>query len=154
KLAIISENEQLTYRELNRRANQLAHYLKKRGVGPEVLVAICVTRSWEMIVGLLGILKAGGAYVPLDPAYPAERLRFMLEDASARLILTQQPLLKIIPDSRAEIICLDKDWPVISNESEESLVTKPAVKNLAYVIYTSGSSGKPKGVAIEHRSVS
>jgi amino acid adenylation domain-containing protein len=154
KFAIISEDEQLTYRELNRRANQLAHYLKKCGVGPEVLVGLCVRRSWQMVVGLLGILKAGGAYVPLDPAYPAERLRFMLEDANARLILTEKPLLKTLPDTGAEVLLLDTDWTKIGKESEQNPILKPAVENLAYVIYTSGSSGKPKGVAIEHRSVS
>lgn len=128
------ETTNLTYAELNRRANQLAHYLKKRGVGPEVLVGICMTRSLEMLVGLLGILKAGGAYVPLDPAYPAERLHFMLQDSRAALLLT------------------DTDWPEISNECEENPGVKPQTNNLAYVIYTSGSTGTPKGVAIEHRS--
>jgi amino acid adenylation domain-containing protein len=105
-----------------------------------------------MVVGLLGIMKAGGAYVPLDPAYPPERLRFMLEDASARLLLTQQPLLQLIPESPAQVVCLDSDWPEVNRESEENLATKAAPENLAYVIYTSGSTGKPKGVAIEHRS--
>jgi len=152
RVAIVFESQQLSYRELNRRANQLAHYLKKRGVGPEVLVGVCVERSLEMVVGLLGILKAGGAYVPLDPAYPAERLQFMLEDARARLLLTQEPLLQLLPESSAEVVCLDRDWPEISKEREENLANKPAAENLAYVIYTSGSTGKPKGVAIEHRS--
>lgn len=151
--AAVFETQQMTYGEVNRRSNQLAHYLKKLGVGPEVLVGICVKRSLEMIVGLLGVLKAGGAYVPLDPAYPAERLRFMLEDSGARLLLTQQPLLKLIPESPTKVICLDSDWPEINKESEENQAAKPAAGNLAYVIYTSGSTGKPKGVAIEHRSV-
>ena len=146
------ESEQLTYRELNRRANQLAHYLKKRGVGPEVLVAICVKRSLDMIVGLLGILKAGGAYVPLDPAYPAERVRFMLQDSAASLLLTQESIRPRLPESSAEVVCLDSGWSEINKECAEDLATQPAAENLAYVIYTSGSTGKPKGVAIEHRS--
>jgi amino acid adenylation domain-containing protein len=145
-------SEQLTYRELNRRANQLAHYLKKRGVGPEVLVAICVKRSLDMIVGLMGILKAGGAYVPLDPAYPAERLHFMLQDSEAKLLLTQESIRPRLPETAAEFVCLDSGWSEISKECDEDLATKPAAENLAYVIYTSGSTGKPKGVAIEHCS--
>ena len=152
EIAVVAETGQLTYKELNRRANQLAHYLRQRGVGPEVLVGVCVERSLEMVVGLLGIMKAGGAYVPLDPAYPAERLRFMLEDSSASLLLTQQSLLPVIPESPAEVICLDSDWPEVSKENDENLATKSTAGNLAYVIYTSGSTGKPKGVAIEHRS--
>lgn len=150
--ALVFEAKQITYRELNRKANQLASYLRKRGVGPEVLVGVCVERSLEMVVALLGIMKAGGAYVPLDPAYPLERLRFMLENANARLLLTQESLLKVVPESAAQLICLDRDWPEVSNESNENSATKPAPENLAYVIYTSGSTGKPKGVAIEHRS--
>ncbi|HEY6122255.1 MAG TPA: amino acid adenylation domain-containing protein, partial [Pyrinomonadaceae bacterium] len=150
--AVVFETEQLNYGELNRRANQLAHYLRKRGVGPEVLVGVCMKRSLDMVIGMLGILKAGGAYVPLDPAYPRERLRFMLEDSGARLLLTQKPLMNLIPEGSAELICLDSDWPEISKEQEENLAAKPLPENLAYVIYTSGSTGRPKGVAIEHRS--
>jgi amino acid adenylation domain-containing protein len=150
--AAIFETEQLTYAELNRRANQLAHHLRKRGVGPETLVGICLKRSLEMIVGLLGILKAGGAYVPLDPAYPTERLHFMLQDSGARLLLTEEPIRERIADRQVEVICIDTDWPKISNELGENLATKPETNNLAYVIYTSGSTGTPKGVAIEHRS--
>ena len=153
EIAVVSETGQLTYAELNSRANQLARYLKKRGVGPEVLVGICVERSLEMVVGLLGIMKAGGAYVPLDPAYPAERLRFMLEDSGARLLLTQQPISKLIPEASAQAILLDSDWPEVSKENEENLPTKPATENLAYVIYTSGSTGKPKGVQISHSAL-
>jgi amino acid adenylation domain-containing protein len=152
EIAVVFETGQLTYGELNERANQLAHYLQQRGVGPEVLVGLCVQRSWEMVVGLLGILKAGGAYVPLDPAYPAERLRFMLEDSSARLLLTQQPLLPVIPESTAAVVCLDRDWSEIGKRSGQNPETSAAAENLAYVIYTSGSTGKPKGVAIEHHS--
>jgi len=146
------ESKELTYRELNHRSNQLAQYLKKRGVGPEVLVGICVKRSLEMVVGLLGILKAGGAYVPLDPAYPTDRLDFMLEDSGAKLLLTQESIAPRIGKSMLNVVCLDTDWPEISRECDENLATKPGAENLAYVIYTSGSTGKPKGVAIEHRS--
>ena len=153
EIAVVFEATQITYRELNNRANQLARYLKKRGVGPEILVGVCVQRSLEMVVALLGIMKAGGAYVPLDPVYPSERLRFMLDNADALILLTQQSLLKLVPESRSQVICLDNDWPEVSEESEQNLVTKPSQENLAYVIYTSGSTGKPKGVAIEHRSV-
>ena len=152
RIAVRFEEKELTYGELNLRANQLAHYLKKRGVGPEVLVGICVKRSLEMVVGLLGILKAGGAYVPLDPEYPTDRLDFMLKDSGATLLLTQQPIALRTEASVAEVVFLDTDWPEISKEREENLPTKPAAANLAYVIYTSGSTGKPKGVAIEHRS--
>jgi amino acid adenylation domain-containing protein len=152
EIAIVFETGQATYRELNARANQLASYLKTRGVGPEALIGVCVERSLEMVVALLGILKAGGAYVPLDPAYPAERLRFMLEDANGQLLLTQQRLLKLIPKGLAEVVCLDSDWSEISRESEANPAKIATPENLAYVIYTSGSTGKPKGVAIEHRS--
>jgi len=150
--AAIFETKKLTYAELNRRANQLAHHLRKSGVGPEVLVGICMSRSLEMIVGLLGILKAGGAYVPLDPAYPAERLHFMLQDSGAALLLTEEPIKERIADKPAQVVCIDTDWPEISKEREENLTTTVEPNNLAYVIYTSGSTGKPKGVAIEHRS--
>ena len=146
------ETKELTYAELNRRTNQLAHYLSKRGVGPEVLVGICMKRSLEMIVGLLGILKAGGAYVPLDPAYPTERLHLMLQDSGAGLLLTEEPIRKRFADTAAEVVAIDTDWPEISNEHEENPATKPQASHLSYVIYTSGSTGTPKGVAIEHRS--
>lgn len=151
-IAIICETAQLTYGELNQKADQLAHYLQQRGVGPEVLVGLCVQRSLDMVIGLLGILKAGGAYVPLDPAYPAERLRFILEDSGARLLLTQQPLLPLLPQSIAAVVCLDSDWPEIGEQRDRILRTKPVAENMAYVIYTSGSTGQPKGAAIEHRS--
>ena len=151
-IAASFESKELTYRELNSRSNQLAQYLKKRGVGPEVLVGICVKRSLEMVVGLLGILKAGGAYVPLDPAYPTDRLDFMLEDSAAKLLLTQESIALRIGKSMLDVVCLDTDWPEIGRERDENLATKPGAENLAYVIYTSGSTGKPKGVAIEHRS--
>lgn len=151
--AVISEEGQLTYQELNRRANQLAHYLQALGVGPDVLVGICVERSLEMMVGLLGILKAGGAYLPLDPEYPKERLAFMLEDAQTPVILTQQRLLTGLPEYTAQVVCLDSDWKVISQKSEEIPVSGATAENLAYVIYTSGSTGRPKGVLIPHRGI-
>ena len=150
--AIVFEGVQLTYRELNERANQLAHYLQKLGVGPEVMVGICVERSLEMVVGLLGILKAGGAYVPLDLAYPPERVSFILQDALAPVLLTQERLLENLPAHGAQTVCLDRDWKTISEESRENPKGEVGSNNLAYIIYTSGSTGRPKGVAIEHHS--
>ena len=150
-IAVVFGEEQLTYQELNNRANQLAHYLQKLGVRPEVLVGICVERSLEMVVGLLGILKAGGAYVPIDPAYPQERIAYMLEDSIASVLLTQERLVQDLPEHQAEVICLDTDWDKITDESQENFVSSLKPNNLAYVIYTSGSTGKPKGVMIEHR---
>jgi amino acid adenylation domain-containing protein len=152
-IALIFEDQQLTYRELNRRVNQLAHYLRKHGVGPEVLVGICMERSLEMVIGLLGILKAGGAYVPLDPAYPKERLAFMLEDARVPILLTQEGQLSTMPEYNGHVICLDRDCEKLSRESEVDPVSGVNPGNLAYVIYTSGSTGKPKGVQISHRAV-
>jgi amino acid adenylation domain-containing protein len=149
-LAVVYENQQLTYQQLNCRANQLAHYLRALGVGPEVLVGICVERSLEMVVGLLGILKAGGAYVPLDSEYPQQRLSFMLEDAAVSVLLTQQHLVERLPEYKAQFVCLDTDWQVISQSSEENPITGVQATNLAYVIYTSGSTGQPKGVAMNH----
>jgi surfactin family lipopeptide synthetase A len=152
-VAVVFENEQLTYRELNRRANQLAHYLCDLGVGPEVLVGICVERSLDMVVGLLGILKAGGAYVPLDPAFPSERLAFMLEDAQAPVLVTQHHLLTTLPAHGAKVICLDADAAVLAQQSEADPSSGATSDHLAYVIYTSGSTGRPKGVQIVHRAV-
>jgi amino acid adenylation domain-containing protein len=145
--------ETLTYDELNRRANQLAHYLQQQGVGPEVIVGICVKRSVEMMVGLWGILKAGGAYLPLDPTYPKERLAFMLQDAGVSLLLTQQSLAAGLPTHEARTLCLDTDWAAISRASETNPTSTVTPKNLAYVIYTSGSTGQPKGVQIIHRAL-
>src|SRR5947207_13951861 len=112
-VAVVFEGQQLTYQELNRRSNQLAQYLRKRGVGPEVLVGLCVERSLDMVVGLLGLLKAGGAYVPLDPRYPQERLAFMLQDTQAPLLVTQRQLVERLPAQGARAVCLDTDWDVI-----------------------------------------
>ncbi|MFN6482394.1 MULTISPECIES: non-ribosomal peptide synthetase [unclassified Nostoc] len=152
QIAVIFEDKQISYQELNQRANQLAHYLQTLNVKPEVLVGICLERSLEMIVGLLAILKAGGAYVPLDPAYPSERLALMLEDSQLPILLTQQHLLSKLPEHQAHIVCLDSDKEAITQQSQENLTCLATDKNLSYVIYTSGSTGKPKGVAIEHHS--
>ncbi|MFB2977576.1 amino acid adenylation domain-containing protein [Microseira sp. BLCC-F43] len=153
--AVVYEEQQLTYQQLNQKANQLAHYLQGLGVGPEVLVGICIERSLEMVVGVLGILKAGGAYVPLDPAYPSERLAYMLSDSSVRVLLTSKKLLSTLPQLAQaaqgyKIVCLDKDWEVISQENSENPLSQVQPDNLAYVIYTSGSTGQPKGVAMRH----
>ena len=147
------EDNQLTYRELNNRANQLAHFLRKNGVAPDTLVGICVQRSLQMLVGMLGVLKAGGAYVPLDPTYPADRLAFMIEDAGLSLVLTQERLTSDIPAAQATLLCLDRDWTAIAKESDANPAANVVPANLAYVIYTSGSTGNPKGVMIEHRSL-
>ncbi|OUL24268.1 hypothetical protein BV372_28980, partial [Nostoc sp. T09] len=152
-VAVIFESQKLTYRELNTKANQLANYLKRLGVGPEVLVGICLERSLEMVVGLLGILKAGGAYVPLDPAYPQERLSFILDDTQTPLILTVKQLAKNLASNQTQVVCLDSDWEIIAQNSREKPVTKVTLDNLSYVIYTSGSTGQPKGVMITHRGI-
>ena len=151
-VAVVFGDEQLTYRELNYRANQLAHYLQALGVGPEVLVGICVERSLALVVGLLGILKAGAAYIPLDPGYPKERLSFILEDSKVPVLLTQQRLAQVLSADTTKLVYLDTDSEVIAQKSKENPVNRVATDNLAYVIYTSGSTGKPKGVAIEHHS--
>ncbi|ENQ3112647.1 amino acid adenylation domain-containing protein [Bacillus cereus] len=153
-IAVTYEKEKVTYRQLNERANQLAHYLQKKGIGPDTLVGLCVERSLEMIVGILGILKAGGAYVPLDPTYPEQRLQYILEDASIQLLVTQESLkeLKWLPEN-VESICLNRDQDEIWKESKTLPVSDVNSQNLAYVIYTSGSTGNPKGVMIEHHNV-
>ncbi|MDM3856894.1 MAG: amino acid adenylation domain-containing protein [Aphanizomenon gracile PMC649.10] len=152
-IAVKFGDEHLTYNQLNQRANQLAHYLQTLGVAPDVLVGICVDRSLDMIVGLLGILKAGGAYVPLDPEYPPERLAFMLDDSQVSVLLTQVKWLETLPLTTAKITCLDSDWENIYTHSGENPQSRILPENLAYIIYTSGSTGKPKGVLVNHCNV-
>ena len=151
-VATIFENQQLTYQELNAKANQLAHYLQSIGVGAEVMVGLCVERSLDLIIGILGILKAGGAYVPIDPAYPQERIAFMLEDTKLQFVVTQQQLVVSLPET-STTICLDTDWQKIDCQSSHNPVSGVTAENLAYLIYTSGSTGKPKGVQMPHSSV-
>ncbi len=155
--AVVYEHDQLTYRELNRRANILAHYLQSLGVQPDTLVGVCFERSVEMVVAILGILKAGGAYLPLDPTYPKDRLAFMLADARAPILITQEHLTPDLPEDGYTRIALDANWKKIAGWFEElsddNPVSGATSANLAYVIYTSGSTGKPKGVMIEHRSM-
>lgn len=179
-IAVVDEDKQLTYQELNHRSNQLAHYLQKLGVAPEIKVGICIERSLDMVVSILGILKAGGAYVPLDPTYPPERLKFMLEDAQVSILLTQQcfspfertsaisPEINFregyesnetAPQNTAgswgdlQFLYLDRDWEIIAQQSQENPIGDVTSANLAYVIYTSGSTGQPKGVLVEHHGL-
>ncbi|NNF93561.1 MAG: amino acid adenylation domain-containing protein, partial [Altererythrobacter sp.] len=152
-VALEYEGQRLSYGELNARANQLAHYLRQRGVGPEVMVAISVERSVEMVVGILGIVKAGGAYVPLDAQYPGPRLSMMLEDTAAPVLLTQSSLRDRLPEFDGEVICLDTDWAQIARKRRTNPKVEVNASNLAYVMYTSGSTGRPKGTCVEQRSV-
>jgi amino acid adenylation domain-containing protein/non-ribosomal peptide synthase protein (TIGR01720 family) len=151
--AIVFGDEEVSYGELKSRANSLAHYLKKKGVGPESLVGVLIERSVEMVVALLGILKAGAAYVPLDPNYPKARLAFMLEDSALQVLVTTQDLDRCLPVSDAQLICLDRDRAQIAAGSQQDLSPTAYADNLAYVMYTSGSTGNPKGVAVTHRGV-
>jgi amino acid adenylation domain-containing protein len=148
--AVIFKGQSITYGELNRRANQVAHYLRKCGVGPEVLVGVSLERSQEMVIGLLGVWKAVGAYVPLDPTYLQERLSFMVSDAKVRVLLTDEKCKNLFPSSIDKAICLDSDWSVAAHESTSNPIAAAVSSNLAYVMYTSGSTGKPKGVMILH----
>ncbi len=152
-VAVIFEDQRLTYWELNSRANQLAHYLKKLGVGAETVVGVCLDRSLEMVIALLGILKAGSAYLPLDPNYPKDRLGFMLEDSGASIILTEQRLVDQCRRRQATLVCLDDEWEKIAREEIANLMSSVTPDNLAYILYTSGSTGVPKGVMIEQESV-
>ena len=151
--ALIFEDHHLTYRELNGRANQLAHRLRTLGIGPDDLVGVCAHRSLEMVVALYGVLKSGGAYVPLDPDYPQDRLAGMVEDAHCKVLLMQERLLSTLPSYSGHVIALDHDWLQIANESKENLPVVTKGKNLAYAIYTSGSTGKPKGVPNVHEAI-
>ena len=151
-VAVMCDDRQLTYAALNARANQVAHHLQALGVGPEVLVGLCLERSLDLVVGLLGILKAGGAYVPLDPSYPAARVAFMLSDTQAPVLVTQQTLLTQLPPFDGHVLCLDRDAATIAAQSDTNPHCAATADTLAYVIYTSGSTGTPKGVAIQHRS--
>ena len=153
RVAGVDEVGAISYGGLNRRANQLGNYLRRRGVGPEARVGICLERGTTMLVGLLGILKAGGAYVPLDPTYPAERLAFLLDDARVQLIVTQEKLGELLESTRAELIPIDGDFGAIAREREENIDGGVTSENLAYVIYTSGSTGRPKGAMVTHQSV-
>jgi len=152
-VAVIFESERLTYKELNRRANQLAHRLKKIGVGPDILVAVCAERSVELVIALLAILKAGGAYVPFDPEYPKDRLEMMLRDSDPPLVLTQAHLLDRVPNGAPSVFCLDRDWSSLESESVENIPATVGRQNLAYAIYTSGSTGKPKCVPNVHEGI-
>ena len=151
--AVVYEDRELTYRELNARANQLAHHLRSLGVRTNDLVGICADRSLDMVVGLLGILKAGAAYVPFDLAYPRDRLAFMLNDCQVPVLLTQQALASGLPPHQAQVLCLDKDWDLIARQSQENPPSEATPANLAYVIYTSGSTGQPKGTLVSHHNV-
>ncbi len=152
-LAVIFADQEISYSELDRRANQMANHLHKLGIGPDVMVGLFMEPSIEIMVGLLGILKAGGAYVPIDPEYPQERLDFIMEDTQAPVLLTQKRLVGDTRAHTAKIICLDTEWDSISGESEARPTNEMTAENLAYVIYTSGSTGKPKGVLVTHRNL-
>jgi amino acid adenylation domain-containing protein len=151
--AVVCGEEQLSYRDLNRRANQVAHCLNANGVKPGTLVGICIDRSLEMIIGLMGILKAEAAYVPLDPEYPKARLAYMLEDTQARFLLTQERLLNNLPEFTGKVICIDRDRNLFEGREEVNTPTTTTPDNLAYVVFTSGSTGAPKGVLTSHRGV-
>jgi amino acid adenylation domain-containing protein/thioester reductase-like protein len=155
-VALVHEQHAVSYAELNGRANQLARYLRQKGIGPDKLVGLCAVRGIELVVGLLGILKAGGAYVPLDPNYPLDRLAYMLEDAAPKVLLIQEELRTVLPRTAAEVITLDTDWTEIARQPAGHVAIRPEGAHshqLAYVIYTSGSTGKPKGVMVEHAHV-
>ncbi|OXB20714.1 hypothetical protein B0A71_06650, partial [Flavobacterium tructae] len=151
-VAVVYEDEELTYKELDQRSNQLAHYLREQGVKPDALVGICLERSLEMLIGILGILKSGGAYVPIDPEYPADRIAYMLKDAGIDLVVSSQTSCNVI-NKELSVLCLDKDWELISGYPTTALSTVLTASNLAYVIYTSGSTGTPKGVMNEHSGI-
>jgi amino acid adenylation domain-containing protein len=150
-IAVVFEDQQLTYQQLNQAANQLAHYLKQQGIAPDVLVGICIERSLEMVIGILATLKAGGAYVPLDTEYPPERLAFMVQDSQISVLLTQRSLQQILPVGQAQVLCLDRDQHLWNAANTENCHHKTTPDHLLYVMYTSGTTGRPKGVMITHR---
>src|SRR5205085_10912898 len=152
-IALVSDEQHLTYGELNRRANQLAHYLRALGVGPESRVAVCMERSLEMVISLLGVLKAGGAYVPVDPFYPQERINYMLRDAEAAVVLTQRHLAERVGETGLTVVCVDGEWEQIAHRSGRNCESSVSRENLIYVIYTSGSTGLPKGAMNTHAGV-
>jgi amino acid adenylation domain-containing protein len=152
-VAVVFEYQKLTYQELNKKANQLAHYLQKLGVKPDTLVGICMERSLEMVIGILAIMKAGGGYLPLDPSYPPERLAFMLTDAQLSFLLVQTHLVEQLPPHQAKVINVDKNWGEFANYSELNPESNVQLENIAYVIYTSGSTGKPKGAINTHQGL-
>ncbi len=152
-VAVFCRGNSITYRDLNTRANQVAAKLNKLGVGPETLVGLCLHRSVDMMVAILGILKAGGAYVPLDPAFPKDRILYMIEDSGCPVIITEQDLKKELSPGKAKLISIDTEWNSIAKENPNNPVTGVHSENLSYVIYTSGSTGKPKGVMVQHRNV-
>ncbi|HEX3252554.1 MAG TPA: amino acid adenylation domain-containing protein [Pyrinomonadaceae bacterium] len=154
QLALVCGTKQLTYGELNARANQLGNYLRELGVGPDVGIGILMERSLEMIISVLGVLKAGGACVPLDIAAPPERLAYMIDDARAPIVLTKQPFLQRLSLNDARCVCLDNDWETIASRSDQNFKVELTNDNLVYVLYTSGTTGKPKGVALPHRALS
>src|SRR5262249_12354946 len=150
--ALVCGTERLTYRELNERANQIAHHLINLGAGPDVLIGVFLERNSDLLPAILGVLKSGSAYVPLDPGYPRERLAAILEDARASIVVTQESLLQQVGGSVPNCICVDSDWHKIANEPSENPAVAVKPENLGYVLFTSGSTGRPKGVALEHRS--
>jgi len=152
-VAVVFKDRQLSYQQLNQRANQVAHSLRKRGVGPEVLVGVCLERSPEMVIALLGVWKAGGAYVPLDPAYPQARLSFTTSDSGVKMLLTDEKCKHLFPSFSDRVVCLDSGWPAIARESTSNLAPAAVPSNLAYVMYTSGSTGQPKGALIQHNGL-
>src|SRR5258707_2017387 len=149
-VAVVFKERQLSYRDLNRRANQVAHYLRKRGVAAESLVGVWLERSPEMVIALLGVWKAGGAYIPLDPANPLDRLRFMVNDTGMKVLLTDEKCKNLFPSASEKAVRLDSDWLDIAQENTGNLPAAAMPSNLAYVIYTSGSTGQPKGVMVQH----
>src|SRR6185436_772571 len=152
-IAVKFYNKTLSYTELNKKANQVAHYLRKNGIGADDMVGLCAERSFELVIGVLGILKAGAAYVPFDASYPAERIEHMLSDSKIKIVLVQDALAEIFQNKGLQILSLDKEWEKISNENSGNPSQVNAPLNLAYVLFTSGSTGKPKGVGMIHRAL-